>query len=90
MERFKSPTIDEDRHLLMVMAYVDLNGVRAGRDRHPEESEWSSYRYYSFGRPDSLLLPAPSYLALADEPRKRQIEYQNIVRGIMLATQNSA
>lgn len=83
MERLRSPTIEGDSHLLTVMAYVDLNGVRAGRDRRPEDSVWSSYRYYAFGRPDSLVIPAPSYLALSDDPLRRRSEYRNIVSGVM-------
>ncbi len=82
MERLKSPSIQDDRHLLAVMAYCDLNGVRAGRDSGPGESPWSSYRYYAHGRADSLILPAPSYLALSDDPRKRQAEYRAIVDSV--------
>lgn len=38
MERFLSPGIKDDRHMLAVMAYIDLNGVRAGKH---EKKNWS-------------------------------------------------
>jgi len=65
------------------MVYNDLNGVRAGREKTPEESNWSSYRYYAYGKEDGLIVPAPSYLALADNPKGRQSEYRAIVRSMM-------
>lgn len=79
MERIKSLPIEDDIHLLSVMAYVDLNGVRAGRDKTPKESIWSSYKYYAHGRADDILTPAPSYLALSTDPLYRQIEYRAMV-----------
>ena len=79
MERIKSVPIEDDAHLLSVLAYVDLNGVRAGRDNSPKESVWCSYQYYSRGRKDDLLTPAPSYLALSNIPGDRQAEYRAIV-----------
>ena len=58
MDRFKSPRIQDDRHMLTVMTYSDLNGVRAGKDKSPEESKWSSYAYYAYGKVDPLITPA--------------------------------
>jgi len=83
MDRFKSPRIESDRHLLSVMVYNDLNGVRAGRDQRPEESEWSSYKYYAYGQANDLITPAPSYLTLADDQKDRQVEYRTIVRALI-------
>jgi len=88
MERLKSPTIDDDSHLLAVMAYVDLNGVRAGRDVNPGESIWSSYHYYAFGKGDDLIKPAPSYLALSGDPLQRRAEYRAFVAGMMKGSAN--
>lgn len=82
MERLTSPTINDDIHLLTVMAYTDLNGIRAGRDKKPEDSIWSSYRYYAHGRPDDLLSHAPSYLALAPTAQQRQVAYRALVNGM--------
>lgn len=83
MERIKSLPIEDDTHLLSVMAYADLNGVRAGRDKAPGENKWSSYNYYAHGIADDLLTPAPSYLMLSTDQIVRQKEYQNLVRGML-------
>lgn len=83
MDRFKSPTIESDKHMMNVMVYVDLNPHRVGMVKHPRQNRWSSYRYYAFGTPDPLLTPCPSYLALGDTPRERQQEYRIRVEGLM-------
>lgn len=83
MDRFLSPPIRDDRQMLAVLAYIDLNGVRAGRDTHPRESRWSSYRFYAHGRGDSLLEHVPNYLALADSEKQRQKVYRQIVEAQM-------
>lgn len=86
MERLKSSTIQDDIHMLTVMAYVDLNGVRAGRDKKPCETIWSSYPYYAYGKKDDLIVPAPSYLALAESPLKRQLEYRTMVEKMIIVS----
>jgi putative transposase len=42
--RFKSIHVDRDAYLMEVCRYVDLNPVRAGMVRTPDEWPWSSYR----------------------------------------------
>jgi putative transposase len=83
MDRFKSPMIESDRHMLTVMAYVDLNQHRAGKVSHPRKNDWSSYRYYAYGKADPLITPSPSYLALGRNAKERQDEYRKIVRALM-------
>ena len=72
MDRFKSPVIQTDESLLHVMHYHDLNSYRAKKVRHPKEYKWSSYPYYTYGRKDPLLTPAPSYLGVEDTDKRRQ------------------
>jgi len=83
MDRFKSPIIESDEHMLTVMAYVDLNQHRAGKVPHPRKNDWSSYRYYAYGKPDPLITPSPSYLALGRTPMERQGEYRAIVQSLI-------
>ena len=83
MDRFKSPRVQDDVHMLRVMTYGDLNGVRCGRDRRPDDAKWSSYAYYAYGREDPLITSAPSYLMLGETPQERQREYQRMVRELM-------
>ncbi len=79
MERLKSLEVADDRYMLAAMAYVDLNGVRAGRDVNVGDNRWSSYHYYSNGKDDPLITLAPPYLALGESAKARQLEYRTIV-----------
>jgi REP element-mobilizing transposase RayT len=45
--RFKAILVDRDAYFLEVCRYVDLNPVRAGLVRRPEEWAWSSYRAHA-------------------------------------------
>ena len=83
MDRFKSPMIQSDEHMLRAMAYSDLNDHRAGKVKHPRESRWSSYVFYAHGIDDPLITPAPSYLALGSNPKERQAEYRATVAALM-------
>jgi len=83
MDRFKSPMIESDEHMITVMAYVDLNQHRAGKVYHPRKNDWSSYQYYAYGKADPLITPSPSYLALGGTPVRRQQEYRAIVHSLL-------
>jgi len=72
--RYKAFPIQADRHLLMVLRYVERNPVRAGLVEHAADWEWSSAR--ARGRSDErhsllarspVLLPAP-WLDWVDAP----------------------
>ena len=56
--RFKAPPIQCDRHLLVVMRYVERNPLRAGLVRRAEAWPWSSLRGH-IGRSDDLLSRSP-------------------------------
>lgn len=79
MDRFLSPSIKDDRHMLAILSYIDSNGVRAGRDEKLEYSKWSSYHHYANGKKDSLVETAPTYLILGKTPEERQMEYRQLV-----------
>lgn len=83
MDRFKSPRIEDDLHMLRAMTYSDLNGVRCGRDKQPDDAKWSSYACYAYGREDPLITPAPSYLTLGETPEERQKAYRGIVQELI-------
>lgn len=83
MDRFKSPRIQTDAHLLKVMLYIDLNPKRAGKVRHPMENQFSSFAYYAAGKEDPLITPAPSYLELGSTPEKRREAYRDLVEEIL-------
>lgn len=57
-ERFHSFPMDED-YLLACARYVELNPVRAGLARRPDEWPWSSARAHLAGEDDGLAKAAP-------------------------------
>lgn len=83
MDRFKSPNIENDKHLLTVMTYGDLNPCRAKIVGHPKDYRWSTFKYYAYGKKDPLITPAPSYLALASIPEERQLIYREMVEALI-------
>lgn len=83
MDRFKSPLIKSDEHMLKAMAYIDLNQHRVKKVTHPCRNDWSSYKYYAYGKADKLITPSLSYLALGRNPQERQREYRAIVEALI-------
>ena len=58
--RFKSPVIQDDDHLLVVLRYIEANPVRAGLVADPRDYRWSSYGHHGLGLVDTLLDGFPS------------------------------
>ena len=56
--RYKAPPIQQDKHLLCVMRYIERNPLRAGIVQNLNDWEWSSFCRRTTS-PDSLLDPAP-------------------------------
>jgi len=83
MDRFKSPLIESDRHMLRVMTYIDLNQYRAKKVLHPRKNTWSSYNYYAHGTTDPLITPFPSYMELGENSLERQNAYREMVFVLM-------
>lgn len=79
--RFKSALIDSERYLLTCSRYVELNPVRAGMVKHPDEYRWSSYRYNALGRQDVLITPHPLYEQLGSNAGMRQSVYRGLFAG---------
>ena len=59
--RFKSALIDSERYLLTCSRYIELNPVRAGMVRVPEEYRWSSYHCNALGKLNPLIKPHHLY-----------------------------
>ena len=77
--RFKSKIIETSQYLMQCGKYVELNPVRGGLVRFPQEYKFSSYSYYAKGKPDSLLTDDPLYLELSDSAMLRRIRYGDFV-----------
>ena len=74
--RYRSTPIDSERYLFACSRYIELNPVRAGMVRQPNEYRWSSYRHNAHGKPDSLVTPHAAYRALETGGVPRQTAYQ--------------
>jgi putative transposase len=63
--RFKSPVIQNDDHLLVVLRYIEANPLLANMVEHAGDYPWSSFGSHGNGRADLLLDPVIPYEALA-------------------------
>ena len=78
--RYRSTLVQADRYLLVCMAYVDLNPVRAGLVADPRDHPWSSHHHYIGLRNDRFVTPHPLYWALGNTPFAREAAYAELVR----------
>lgn len=53
--RYFSCVVGGDDYLLAAARYIELNSIRAGKARRPEEWPWSSARHHLLGKPDQLV-----------------------------------
>ena len=77
--RYKSNIIDTDSYLLQCGKYIELNPVRAGMVKLPQEYRFSSYGYYAFSLPDAVISDSPAYCGLSDLPQERAKQYIEFV-----------
>ena len=74
--RYKSCLVQEERYLLEVYRYIELNPVRAEMVTEPSEYRWSSYQINALGKVSNLCTPHPEYLALGLESLVRRKNYR--------------
>lgn len=70
-ERFFSSLIDKDSYFWEVSRYIDLNAVRAGLVKKPEDWLWSSYSIYLEKNYDSELIDQDRFLRYKEEDMKK-------------------
>ena len=73
--RFKSCLVQDDRHLMQVIRYIELNPVRAAMVDAADAYRWSSVHGH-LGIPDPLLTLHPVYLATAATPVQRSAQHR--------------
>lgn len=61
-DRFYSSLIDKDSYFWEVSCYIDLNAVRAGLVKTPEDYRWSSYSIYYQENYDNSLIDRDRFL----------------------------
>src|SRR5262249_18822371 len=78
--RFHSSIVGGATYLLNCHRYIELNPVRAGMVRSPDEYPWSSYHANALGHPSLFLIPHPVFDALGDTLRQRSEAYRTLFR----------
>jgi putative transposase len=78
--RFRSSIIQEEGYFLACQRYIELNPVRAGMVKQPEEYRWSSCRVNALGEEGSLLTPHSVYLALGGSRKAREAAYRELLQ----------
>jgi len=79
--RFKSPAVQDDGHLLVVLRYIEANPVRAGIVADPRDYRWSSFGQHGLGLADTLLDPFPEWEQLGPTEAERRRRWRLKVRG---------
>jgi len=77
--RHKGSVIEDDTYLLACMRYIELNPVRAGMTKTPEEYPWSSYRDNAFGERSGLLVRHRLFMDLGRSEKARQNAYRELI-----------
>ena len=62
--RYKAALVDNERYLLCCYRYIELNPVRAGLAKQPQDYPYSSYHHNALGKADKLITPHEVYLGL--------------------------
>ena len=77
--RNRSSLIQTEKYLLTCYRYIELNPIRAGMVKRPEEYKWSSYGMNAWGDP-GWLSPHEEYLALGKSKKERCYVYRDIFK----------
>jgi putative transposase len=78
--RFKSPVIQDDTHLLVVLRYIEANPLRAQMVADPGDSRWSSFRCHGLGQDGPLLSHFPEWEELGRTEAERRRRWRAKVR----------
>ncbi len=54
--RYKSQLVGKDKYFLQYGKYIELNPVRAGIVKDPQEYPHSSYNYYAKGEDNDIIM----------------------------------
>jgi putative transposase len=88
--RFKSPVIQDDEHLLVVLRYIEANPLRAGMVADAGDYLWASYQHHGLGRPDALLSPFPEWARLGATESERRRRWRGKIRAAQRESELSA
>jgi putative transposase len=80
--RFKSPVIQDDAHLLVVLRYIETSPLRVGIVADPADYRWSSFPHHGLGRADTLVSGFPESEELGATEAQRRRRWWAKVRGV--------
>jgi len=80
--RFKSPVIQDDAHLLVVLRYIEANPLRVKLVADPGDYRWSSFQCHGMGQDDPLLSPFPEWEELGRTEAERRKRWRAKVRAV--------
>ena len=83
--RFKNLPITNEKYLLQVQMYIELNPVRASMCTHPKDYAWSSYNISSGRSYSDLFSPSELYLELAKNDLERAKCYRILMRQYLMS-----
>jgi len=81
--RFRSCLTQEEDYVLACYRYIELNPVRAGMVKRPQDYRWSSYHANGLGRADRLITPHDRYLRIARTLDTRLEAYRALFKAHM-------
>ncbi|MCP4325683.1 MAG: transposase [Alteromonadales bacterium] len=74
--RYRSCLVQNDKYLLALYRYIELNLARAVMVQEPSEYSWSSYQCNGLGKHSDLLTPYSTYLNTNEDVNIRQKSYR--------------
>lgn len=77
--RYKSQLISNDPYFIQCGKYIEINPVKAGAIKRPEEYPWSSYCYYVLGETNNLLTEDIFYSEMGRNAAEKQKRYREMV-----------
>jgi len=77
--RYKSQAVGKDEYFLQCGKYIELNPVRAGIIKDPQEYPYSSYNYYVEGENNDIITEDFFYPDLGHNKKERQRKYKGIL-----------
>lgn len=78
-DRFKSQIVGKDDYFIQCGKYIELNPVRKGLVKLPEEYSWSSYLYYVKNKKDILLTEDFLYKDLGATKERQKANYHELI-----------
>lgn len=74
--RYRAIQILDETYWLTCLRYIEQNPVRARMVADPGDYRWSTYALHASGKPPGWIVLHGAYLALGDNPARRQESYR--------------